>query len=120
MNVTRFNDAQLIKILNYANLIEGIASDYFDVKVYSIENDLFTSKDKRSKSLYRLLIAVSESDEFPQQSVYDIGPLLNPVIVDWVDIKDCETNFIIEHGNPIQRKQLKLYLNTNELVVINQ
>jgi len=62
-----------------------------------------------------LLVAVSEFDEEPNQSLFEIGPLYNSKFIKWTVEKENQKEFEIEYGNYDDRKSMKLKVTIDEL-----
>jgi hypothetical protein len=110
LKVEKFDNDRMIKLFNDSELISGIKIDYFSVKVFLTGSTSVKTEPESSQSYHNLVIAISENGvEYPKQSLFEIGPFLNPRFVDFIDPKECETHFIIEHGVPNQRERTTLF-----------
>lgn len=115
LKIEESNNSQLIKILNNSELIEKNSENYLSVKIYTIDNGTGSAGFPSSEVSHNLLIAVSEFDEEPNQSLFEIGPFINPKFIKWTEIKEYEREFEIEYGIYNDRKTEKLKVNINEL-----
>ena len=87
------------------------------MRVYTIDNGTGSAGFESCEVSNNLLVAVSEFDEAPNQSVFEIGPFYNPKFIKWTDIKEYEREFTIEYGVFDNRKSIKLKTNINELIL---
>ncbi|EAQ41252.1 MULTISPECIES: hypothetical protein [Flavobacteriaceae] len=115
LKIKKSEDSRLIKILNNSELIGENSENYLSVRIYTIDNGTGSAGFESSEVSHNLLIAVSEFDEEPNQSLFEIGPFYNPKFVKWTDKKKYEKEFEIEYGIYSNRKTIKLKININEL-----
>lgn len=116
--IEKSENSRLIKVLNNSELIGENANDYLSVKIYKIDNGSGSAGLPEGHEVsYNLLIAVSEFDENPNQSVFEIGPFYNPKFVNWIQLKDYEKEIEIECGVYDKRERLNLGINFKELTV---
>jgi len=115
LKIEKSENARLIKVLNNSELIGDNRENYLSVKIYTIDNGTGSAGFPSSEVSHNLLIAVSEFDEEPNQSLFEIGPFFNPKFMKWTDIKEYEKEFEVEYGIYNNRKTVKLKININEL-----
>jgi hypothetical protein len=117
LEIYKSDNSELIEILNDSELIETNRENYLSIRIYTIDNEAGSAGFSNSEISSNLLIAVSEFDEEPNQSLFEIGPFLNPNFVKWLLNKEYEKEFEIEYGTHNNRKTVKLRININELKV---
>ena len=112
LKIEKSENARLIKVLNNSELLGNNRENYLSVRIYKIDNGSGSAGFPEGHEVsHNLLIAVSEFDEEPNQSLFEIGPFYNPKFVKWTDKKEFE----IEYGIYNNRKRIKLKTNINEL-----
>lgn len=119
MKIKKSENGRLIKALNNARLIGENRENFLSVRIYKIDNGSGSAEFEEGHEVsHNLLIAVSEFDEEPNQSLFEVGPLINPVFVEWIEIKEYERRFEIEYGIHNSRETRKLKVNINELKLV--
>jgi len=118
LKIEKSDNSKLIKILNNSELIEASKDNFLSVKIFIIDNGTGSAGFPNSEVSHNLLIAVSEFDEKPNQSLFEIGPFYNPKIVEWNEKEEYEKEIEIEYGIYNNRKTVKLKININELEII--
>jgi hypothetical protein len=120
IEIVKLDDVRLTKVLNNSKLIAENRQDYLSVRIYKMDNGSGSAGFENSEVSHNLLIAVSEFDENPEQSLFEIGPFINPKFVDWTDIKKQERDFTFEHGTLEKRKLIKLRVNISDLKLLKK
>jgi|TARA_B110000196_G_scaffold51340_1_gene42156 hypothetical protein len=115
LKIIKSENSQLIKVLNNSNLIGENGENYLSVRIYKIDNGTGSAGFESSEVSHNLLIAVSEFDEEPNQSLFEIGAFYNPKLIKWNGETKYENQFEIEYGIYNNRKTVKLKININEL-----
>ena len=115
LKIAKSENSRIIKVLNNSELIEENSANNLSVRIYTINNGTGSAGFENSEVSHNLLIAVSEFDEEPNQSLFEIGPFYNPKFLKWTNEKEYEKGFEIEYGIYIKRKTVKLKININEL-----
>ena len=116
LNIKKSKNFRLIKVLNNSELIGENRENYLSVRIYKIDNGSGSAGFPEGHEVsHNLLIAVSEFDEEPNQSLFEIGPFYNPKFIKWTDKEEYEKAFEIEYGIYNNRKKIKLKININEL-----
>jgi len=115
LKIKEFENTRLIKVLNNSELIGENRENYLSVKIYTIDNGTGSAGLESCEVSHNLLIAVSEFDEEPNQSLFEIGPFYNPKFIKWTDKAEYEKSFLVEYGIYNNRKTVKLKININEL-----
>lgn len=115
VKIEKSENARLIKVLNNSELIGENRENYLSVRIYKIDNGTGSAGFPSSEASHNLLIAVSEFDEEPNQSLFEIGPFYNPKFMKWTDVKEYEKEFVVEYGNYNNQNTVKLIININEL-----
>jgi len=57
---------------------------YLSVRVYKLPNEPGSAGHESGEVTHTLYIAISEFDEYPDQSLFKIGPFYNPEFWEWV------------------------------------
>ncbi|MEH6764381.1 MAG: hypothetical protein V7655_07770 [Aequorivita antarctica] len=117
LKIEKSDNNRLIKVLNNSQLIGENKENYLSVRIYTIDNGSGSAGFESCEVSYNLLVAVSEFDEAPNQSVFEIGPFISPKFIKWTGVKEYEREFTIEHGVFDNRKTIKLKTNLNELIL---
>jgi len=115
LKIAKSENNRLIKVLNNSALIGENRENYLSVRIYTIDNGTGSAGFESCEVSHNLLIAVSEFDEEPNQSLFEIGPFYNPKFLKWIDVKEYEKEFEVEYGIYNNRKTVKLKININEL-----
>jgi hypothetical protein len=115
LKIEKSENDRLIKVLNNSELIGENRENYLSVKIYTIDNGTGSAGFPSSEVSHNLLIAVSEFDEEPNQSLFEIGPFYNPKFMKWTDVEEYEKEFEVEYGIYNNRKTVKLKISINEL-----
>ena len=115
LKIIKSENSQLIKVLNNSNLIGENGENYLSVRIYKIDNGTGSAGFESSEVSHNLLIAVSEFDEEPNKSLFEIGAFYNPKLIKWNGETKYENQFEIEYGIYNNRKTVKLKININEL-----
>jgi len=115
LKIENSENSRLIKVLNNSELIGENRVNYLSVRIYRIDNESGSAGFLSSEVSHNLLIAVSEFDEEPNQSLFEIGPFYNPKFLKWTGEKEYEKEFEIEYGAYDNRKYVKLKVTINEL-----
>jgi hypothetical protein len=115
LKIEKSENDRLIKVLNNSELIGENRENYLSVRIYTIDNGTGSAGFESCEVSHNLLIAVSEFDEEPNQSLFEIGPFYNPKFLKWIDVKEYEKEFEVEYGIYNKRKTVKLKININEL-----
>jgi len=115
LKVDKSENSRLIKVLNSSELIGENRENYLSVRIYKIDNGSASAGFPSSEVSHNLLIAVSEFDEEPNQSLFEIGPFYNPKFIKWTEKEEYEKEFTVEYGIYDNRKTIKLKININEL-----
>ena len=98
VNITSLSDKRLIHALNSSELLAENRDYYLAVRIYAIDNGTASAGFSSSEVSHSLLIAISEFDEQPKQSLFEVGPFLNPKFLAWGHQDEQTKEFSIEHG----------------------
>ena len=115
LKIEKSENPRLIKVLNNSELIGENIENNLSVKVYTIDNGTASAGFSSSEVSHNLLIAVSEFDEEPNQSLFETGPFYNPKLIKWTSKDEYKKEFVVEYGTYNNRKTVKLKININEL-----
>jgi len=77
LKIKKSENFRLSQVLNNSELIEENRENYLAVRIYKIENETGSTQFLNSEITHNLLVAVSEFDEEPNQSLFEIGTLYN-------------------------------------------
>ena len=120
LKIEKLEDARLVKILNNAKLIGENSEKYLSVRIFTIDNGSGSAGFESCEVSHNLLIAVSEFDEEPNQSLFEIGPFYNPKVVKWSIINKSEKEIEIEYGSYDNQKKVKLKVDINNLKILKK
>jgi len=81
LKIEKYENSRVIKVLNNSELIGENIENYLSVRIYIIDNGTGSAGFESREVSHNLLIAVSEFDEAPNQSVFEIGPFYNPKFI---------------------------------------
>ena len=116
VKIIKSDNNRLIKILNNSEQIGENRENYLSVRIYKIDNGSGSAGIEEGHEVsHNLLIAVSEFDEEPNQSLFEIGPFYNPKFVKWIGKREYQKEFEMEYGAYDNRKSVILKVNINEL-----
>ena len=117
LKIDKSENKRLIKALSSSNLIAENRENWIAVRVYTLDNGSGSAGFESCEVSHNLMIAVSEFDENPNQSVFEIGPFINPKFVKWTELHDYEKEFVMEFGVYDKRESFNLVVNINELKI---
>ncbi len=119
MKIDKLDNSRLVKVLNNAELLKETKTTELSIRIYRIDNEPGSAGFANGEVTHNLLVAVSEFDEYPIQSLFEIGPFYNPVFKKWTET-DLRKAFVIEFGLFDQRKSIILAANIKELKMIKE
>ncbi len=118
LEITKSDNSRLIKVLNNSEQIGENRDDNLSVRIYIIDNGSGSAGLAEGHEVsHNLLIAASEFDENPKQSLFEISQFINPKFMNWNEIKESEKEFEIEHGVYDKRKTIKFNVTINDLKI---
>ena len=117
LKIQKFDNNRMIQVLNNSILIEENKENYLSVRIYTVNNASGSAGFESCEVSHNLLVAISELDEAPNQSVFEIGSFISPKFIAWTSIKKHEREFTIEHGVFDNRKTIKLKTNLKQLIL---
>ena len=118
ISIEASENADLIKVLNSAQLIAENKTPYLALRIYEIDNGTASAGYPSSEVTHDLLIAVSSFDEEPQQNLFRAGPFINPKVTSWKDDKEYEKIFAVEYGPYDNRQSVRLGVDLQVLWII--
>lgn len=115
IKITQSQNKRLIEVLNDCVQLAETQTNNLNIRIYQTDNKPGSAGFDNGEITYNLLIAVSEFDEYPNQSLFEIGPFLNPTFLEWsVEAKSC----IIEYGVLDKRETVEIEIKLSELKII--
>ena len=115
--INKSDNSRLIKVLNNMEFITQTETNYISVKIYKVDNGSGSAGSESCEVSFNLLFAISEFDENPNQNLFEIGPLINPKFLKWIEKTELEKELEIEFGEFDNKKKIKLSININDLSI---
>ena len=115
--VQKIETEQMVSMMNSIVSIEVYNTDSFAVSVFKKGNESESAGKRGTDEIsYSYLLAISEFDEYPVQSLFEVGGFYNPSI-DNTSIGDTTIRFEFTHGVFGDRKtsSITIGLHTVEL-----
>lgn len=109
-SISKIDDEKVVNLLNNLSFLSENNSSTLSIRIFKVGNiSGNTKKFAADEITHKLFIAVSESDEFPKQSLFSYGPIYNPSVIELIE-KDSQHYLTIEFGNfsSRQRKTFKI------------
>lgn len=116
--IKKFENSTVVELLNNATLLSDNSDAYLSVKVFKIANEPGSAGFPTGEVTHNLLIAVSEHDETPMQSLFEAGPFLNPEFVSWTSSNGYKKTFEIKSGVHSKRRKKKIKVDINNIEII--
>lgn len=117
LEINRVKSARLVEIFNNVEFFQrGRTKDYI-IRLYKLHNGLGSAGFRNGEVSYNLFVAISEFDETPDQNLFEIGPLYNPVFKQWKD-SEKEGIFTIEYGPEDDRLTVALSVDIYTLRIL--
>ncbi|WP_115461560.1 hypothetical protein [Winogradskyella aurantiaca] len=118
IEINSLNDKRLIHVLNSSELLDENRDFYLGVRIYAIDNGTASAGFASSEVSHSLLFAITEFDEQPKQSLFEVGPFLNPKFLAWGHQDEQTKEFSIEHGLAKNRQVLYFKASIDAIVEI--
>ena len=116
LNIFKLEDIKLVKTLNDAYLIAENKDDNLSVRVYKLDNGSGSLHAPETHQVsFNILVAVSEYDEYPKQSLFEMGPFNNPEFKRWIADNPDSKVFEITHGWNEEKLTTRLKVSLDEL-----
>lgn len=115
IKIKKSEDLNLVKVLNKAEFVSKFTDEYLSVKVYQIDNGTGSAGFPSSEVSHSYLIAVSEFDETPNHSLFEIGPFYYSSTINWNGKGTTAKEFEIEYGALKDRKVAEFVVSIQEL-----
>ena len=106
--ISSSSNDDLIKILNNSELISQNTEDYLSVRIYKFSYPEGSAPDSCCEIIHDLYVAISATDETPEQNLFIISSIFNPKFIKWSKIEEYSRSFQIEYGGTDKRKILNL------------
>lgn len=116
--IAKVKNFKLTEVLNNVEFIERGRSSEYIIRVFKLHNGAGSAGSNSGEVSHNLLIAVSEINEAPEQSLFEMGPLLNPVFKEWKEDTE-EGLFVIEYGPYDKRVEVTLKVDLWQLKVLS-
>ncbi|MEP0713245.1 MAG: hypothetical protein ABJC55_15115 [Algoriphagus sp.] len=117
LKITKSDNTRLIYVLNEADLIAENSKEWLSIRIYKVSNGAGSAGFANGEASHNLLIAVSEIGEAPDQSLFEIGPYINPEVAQWIEEKEYEKTLEIDYGTNDSRKTLRLKATLDEVKI---
>ena len=103
--VQKINDIEIISLINSLDSDKRYETDKFSVVVFRKGNSSGSAGIAGTDEItHSYLIGISEYDEYPAQSLYQIGDFYHSSIIDVIE-NNTSINLVIEHGDVADRKR---------------
>ena len=116
IKVTKTEDYDLVYLINRIKELSDKKTDDLSIRIFSVDNLPGSAGYPSGEVTHDLLIAVSEYDEVPEQSLFQISSLFNPKIKEWNTETD-EPKVIIEYGPYDEKKDLVLRIDLQKVEI---
>ncbi len=112
--INKSKDADLIRLLNSISLVKSDSSEDLSISIFKVANEPGSAGYPNGETTENLFVAISEHDEYPEQSLFEIGPFYNPKVISCL-YKDHRFEFIVKYGPADRRKEVKFVVTIREL-----
>ena len=116
IEINKIEDYNLVKLINGIELLSEKRTDDLSLRIFKLANLPGSAGYASSEVIHDLLIAVSEYDELPDQSVFRVSSFYNPKIMDW-KTENLEPVVLIEYGPYDERKQLTIQISLQKITL---
>ena len=115
LEIETVKDNETIKLLNQIELLKDFKTENISVRIYQVVNESGSAGFNNGEITHDLYFAVSDFDELPNQSLYQIKDLY-AIEIESVKHKNPDCSLIeLTYIENKQRISLKLELTINEL-----
>jgi len=115
MKIEKVKEIELISLLNRIELIKEFKTENLSIRVFLLGNEPCSAGFESGEITHDVYFAVSEFDEYPNQSLFRINSLYS-VKIESIDSFEANSSLIeISYVENEERKILKLKLTINEL-----
>lgn len=114
--VAMVEDQDLIHLLNNIKELSNARTKNLLVTIFSVANSSGGAGNGSDEIDYDLLIAVSEYDELPEQSLFRISSFYNPAIKKW-NTKTGNPEVTIEYGPYDDIKEIVLRISLQNILL---
>ena len=118
LNIKKIDSPSLIRILNAFKIFSDTTTNELSLRVLDVNNESgsagFEENDEVTSNIY---VAVSEFDEAPQQSLFSISSMYNPVFLKWNLDNPKQPEFTIEYGVYSARIKKTFIVSINNLLL---
>ena len=116
IKINKIEDYDLVHLINEIVELSTKQTDDLSLRIFSLANLPGSAGYASSKATHDLLIAVSEYDELPDQSVFRISSFYNPKITEW-KTETPEPVVLIEYGPYNDRKEITIQIGLREITL---
>ncbi len=114
-HIEQVTDYELVTVLNSISLVERYRTTELSIKIYELPGFHGSAGFNSGEANTSYLIAVSEFDEVPEQSLFKVHDLFNPMIIDFRDSNPKKPVLTIVHGTDDDSDELILRISIEEL-----
>jgi hypothetical protein len=116
VKVAMVEDQDLIHLLNNIKELSSTRTKNLSITIFSVANPSGSAGNGSDEIDYDLLIAVSEYDELPEQSLFRLSNFYNPAIKKW-NTKTGDPEVTIEYGPYDDRKEILLRISLQNILL---
>ena len=116
IQVTKTENLDLVHLVNSIKELSAKRTTTLSIRIFSVDNFPGSAGYSSGAITEDLLIAVSEFDELPEQSLFRISGLYNPKIKEW-RTETGDPKVIIEYGPIDKMRTLVLLINLRKIKI---
>ena len=116
IETSEIEDYNLVKLINEIEILSEKKTDDLSLRIFKLANLPGSAGYASSEVTHDLLIAVSEYDELPDQSVFRVSSFYNPKIIDW-KTETPEPVVLIEYGPYDDREKLTIRISLQKITL---
>lgn len=118
--VTQIKNESLVNLLSSVDTVYFKESKEIRVVLYEVSNESGSANIPETDEVStKFLIAVSEFNEIPDQSLFSVGDFYNPRIIKFSSLKNNDCLLLIEYGTYKSRKRISLNISLKKVTVIS-
>ena len=116
IEINKVEDYDLVYLINGIEELSNEQTDDLSLRIFSIANLPGSAGNASGEVTHDLLIAVSEYDEVPGQSLFRISSFYNPKIMEW-KMDNPEPIVVVEYGSYKDRKVTTIQIGLQKIAL---
>nr|WKN35224.1 hypothetical protein K4G66_22865 [Tunicatimonas sp. TK19036] len=116
IEINKVEEYDLVYLINGIKELSNEQTDDLSLRMFSIANLPGSAGNASGEVTHDLLIAVSEYDEAPNQSLFRISSFYNPKIMEW-KMDNPEPIVVIEYGPYNDRKAIEIQIGLQKIAL---